>query len=119
MEVLTYVLDVGPSERQRIEQAFIQNKPLPPSIQNAPILNAGLEFYFEAFLKLSSCRPQGFSGVSPIPWDKMVEYCRVYDLDEDAFYDFEDTMRALDGLYIKDKEAKIKRDRESKSKPKR
>ena len=53
--------------------------PLPKSIADAPELMVGLDLYFEAFQKLSTCR--GGDGV--IPWLAIDRYCTVLDLDEE------------------------------------
>lgn len=45
---------------------------LPPSVENAPQVNQGLELYWLAYSDLSTCRT--FHGV--IPWDAISTYAR-------------------------------------------
>ena len=55
-------------------------------------------FYLEAFRELSTCRPSGF-GLSPIPFTAIVEYARIYGVDE--FNEFLDLIRAMDSELLK------------------
>ena len=77
-----------------------EKRPLPKKIQNAPELMLGLEFYFNAFDDLSSCRGIGF-GLGPIPWTAMVQYCEEYDVvDASSQEDFFHYIRELDNVYL-------------------
>jgi hypothetical protein len=57
--------------------------PLPPHIENRPELEAGLDFYWDAFWAISSCRPQ---GLGPIEWTAIDSYARRYRI---TGYEFE------------------------------
>lgn len=86
-----------------MEQARKQNLPVPDSIQNAPVLLPGLEFYYAAFLDLSTCRAVGM-GEGPIPWDAIDRYAQRHGLDDDEYDAFFGLIRALDARYLQYKE---------------
>lgn len=71
--------------------------PLPQAIQNAPVLTIGLEFYYNAFQELNSCR--NFSGAR-ISWLAMREYCNLLQMDDEEFADFSYVMRKIDDEYL-------------------
>lgn len=86
--------------------------PVPERIKNAPDLIPGLEFYYEAFCRLTTSRMLGAGGLGPIPYAAIDNYCRaeeIYDpeLREDLFYHVE----KLDLEYIKWQTAKMERER--------
>lgn len=64
--------------------------PLPPAIQNAPVLFRGLELFFVAFLDLVSERQVTMAGMTPIPWTAIDRYCEANEIygeqREDVFY---------------------------------
>lgn len=77
-----------------------EGRPLPKKIRNAPELILGLEFYYNAFEDLSSCRELGF-GVGPIPWTAMKDYCHEYDITgDDDLEDFFYFIRQMDNAYL-------------------
>jgi hypothetical protein len=55
-------------------------------------------FYVDAFSELSTCRPSGF-GISPIPFTAIVEYAKIYDVDD--FHEFLDVIREMDSELIR------------------
>ena len=55
--------------------------------------------YTDAFRELSSCRSLGFSGVGPIPFTAIVDYTRVYEIED--FVDFIFIIREMDNEYLK------------------
>ncbi len=73
-------------------------KPVPAAIANAPTLLPGLQWYFKAFLDLSTCRPGGGN----IPWTAMHDWGRVHGLTVDAteFDRFVALIRAMDVSYL-------------------
>lgn len=84
---------------------------MPDFILNAPELAECDGPYFTAYVTLDSCRPPSFSGVSSIPWDKIVQYGREYlQLEGEDLQSFVDIMMLVDNLFI----AKIVADRETK-----
>lgn len=105
--MLTYTFKHSDNEQKLIEACYAQRRPLPDFIKDAPELLLGLEFYFNAFLSLTSCRINGF-GMGQIPWTAMNEYCGVYGISgeqkEDLFY----LVRKMDEEYIKLVSAKNK-----------
>lgn len=56
------------------------------------------QFYVEAFRELSTCRQSGF-GSSPIPFTAIVEYSKIYEVDD--FHEFLDIIRKMDAEYLK------------------
>lgn len=60
----------------------------------------GDDFYIRAFWELSSCRQFG-QVVGPIPWHRIVEYARMYHLDDDLLDVFILVMRELDEAYLR------------------
>lgn len=60
----------------------------------------GFDFYLDAFRELSTCRAGGF-GVTPIPFMAIVEYAKIYGIDEDEFQEFLDIIRRMDSEFIK------------------
>lgn len=57
-------------------------------------------FYIEAFQELSTCRSSGF-GISAIPFIAIVEYAKLYGMDEEDFEDFLYVIRAMDSELIR------------------
>lgn len=70
----------------------------------------GLEFYFTAFLELTSCRTIGF-GVGPIPWLAIIKYCEIHEVEGDQRDDLIYHVQVLDGVYLdwENKKAKDKK----------
>lgn len=99
--MLTYNFKHAAVDEQRlIEMCYAQRRPLPDFIQNAPELLLGLEFYFNAFLSLTTCRINGF-GVGQIPWTAIKDYCDVYGIDGDDREDMFYVIQKMDKEYIK------------------
>lgn len=64
-------------------------------------------FYVEAFSELSTCRISGF-GLSPIPFTAIVEYAKIYEVDD--FEEFLYLIRVMDNTLINIKEKQKKTD---------
>lgn len=90
----------GPVEQKIIAQCLREKKPLPPKIAEAPELYLGLDFFYEAFLELNSCRFLGMSE-GPIPWTALNTYCEVYEITDEQKLDFFYLLRAIDNEYLK------------------
>jgi hypothetical protein len=45
----------------------------------------GLEWVWEAFIDLSTCRPPAFEGINPVPWTVVKEWATLNDLDNFDF----------------------------------
>lgn len=54
---------------------------LPPQLRDAPEVAPGLELYYHAFQRLSTCRPVGM-GLGPIPWTSIKQYAILQELDQ-------------------------------------
>lgn len=65
-----------------IEECLRFGQPLPDKIREAPELLPGLELYYRAFFRLSTCRQIGM-GLGPVPWTAVQEYARVLELEPD------------------------------------
>jgi hypothetical protein len=67
----------------------MQKLPLPDKIQNSPILRIGLEFFYYAFMELTTCRAIGMAE-GYIPWVAIKQWADEYDVideqREDLFY---------------------------------
>lgn len=74
--------------------------PLPDKIKNAPNLLPGLEFYYVAFMDLTSSRPLGFGGVGALSWEVIQSYCSHYRLDDDQTEAMHHHMREMDMAYL-------------------
>lgn len=59
----------------------------------------GLDFYVDAFRELSTCRPGGM-GLLPIPFTAIVEYSRIYELED--LEEFAYVIRSMDDTFIKE-----------------
>lgn len=78
-----------------------QRLPLPQRIQNAPELTLGLDFYYTAFLDLTTCRTQGYGTEGPISWLTINQYLNERGIEEeeqreDLFYH----IQRLDAAYL-------------------
>lgn len=98
--MLTYSFKHSKNERALIESCYAQRRPLPDFVRDAPDLLPGLEFYFNAFLALTTCRVNGF-GMGQIPWTAINEYCFTYGIDGDEREDMQFVIRKMDEEYIK------------------
>lgn len=71
---------MAPIEQNVARQAMQSRNPLPSNIQNAPILENGLQLYLQAFFDLDSERSHAFSLVR-IPSSAIRAYAREMGLD--------------------------------------
>lgn len=110
MEVLLYLLDLGPIEQDIARQAMQARKPLPSNIQNAPELDIGLQLYLQAFFDLDSERSHAYALVR-IPSSAIRLYAREFEFDE--------TQTELLDVYIAEMDnanlARLKRKQDAKS----
>jgi len=91
---------MGLNEAQILKQAVRQNLPIPDKIKNAPVLLPGLQFYFQSFLELSTCREIGMSE-GQIPWTAIDRYASRYEMTEDDYERFLTLIRIVDAEYIR------------------
>tara|TARA_Y100001973_G_scaffold106361_1_gene183788 strand:- start:7 stop:276 length:270 start_codon:yes stop_codon:yes gene_type:complete len=82
-------------------------QPIPDRILNAPQLLQCLEFFFDSFWVLSTCRPIGM-GVGPIPVTAIMEYGRFHNCNDELMQDLIEYVMMLDQIYIKHESSKIK-----------
>lgn len=101
-------MEQGHIEEQIIVQAVRSGHPIPDRIQNSPSILPGLELYYIGFLDLNSSRPLGFSGVGPIPWSVVEDYCVKKELDEEQNEAMHHHIGELDKAYIKRQQKKNK-----------
>lgn len=87
-------------EANILERAQKRGRAAPEAIANAPTLKAYLQFYWEAFLELDTCRPLGMSSVGQIPWTAVNEYALRHGIVDVDDFDYLLTMiRGIDAAY--------------------
>ena len=98
---------MGKTEARILKEhyAWRGRKKLPDRIINAPELFTGLEFYFEAYVELSTCRSVSWSA-GPIPWTAIRKYAEVWELDSEESSDLHYHIRSMDHAYLKRTEQK-------------
>lgn len=74
-----------------------------------------MEFWYESFHKLGTCRPPSFGGMTRIPWTAVSRYCRDYDIHGEDRDDLEYVLQKMDDEYIKYVNEKSEQERKSKS----
>jgi len=89
--------------------AFKNRMPLPEAIRNAPVLNLGLQLYFEAYCELDSERSTGW-GVGRIPWSSVQAYAQYNGYTSDQTDRLHNHVRAMDQAHREylDKQSKKK-----------
>lgn len=98
-------MEQGAVEKKILDQCMREGLQLPKKIREAPELEFGLAFYYNAFLDLSPERPVGF-GEAPIPASVVRNYGKSLDLDEEEMEDLVFHIRAMDLEYLKYKQKK-------------
>jgi len=96
-------MEYGPSEERRIGGAIQRKRELPRSIRNAPELWPGLEIFLSAFWELNSSRSVGLA-IGPIPYSEIVEWGRVWELDDEMLDDLIFHVRRMDAAYVEKKQ---------------
>ncbi|MES0340684.1 MAG: hypothetical protein ABUK08_00050 [Candidatus Humimicrobiaceae bacterium] len=82
-----------------LQAAIAKGRALPEWALNKPEHLPGDEFFLTAFYQLSSCRY--FSEVpGPIPWDKIILYAHIRELEPDVSLAFEYILREMDAGYL-------------------
>lgn len=59
----------------------------------------GLEFFYQAFRDLNSCRTQGMSE-GPIPWTAIEQYCQLNSIEGQQKEDLFHHVREMDDAYL-------------------
>lgn len=96
---MLYDLEQGELERNIIERSRKYKLPLPDSIKNAPILFDGLELYYNAFWRLSTCRSVGMS-VGNITYFDCVKYCTINDIIGEQSENLIEIVLKMDKIFI-------------------
>lgn len=102
----------GAYESKIRELAEQTGQKLPDKISNKPILKAGLEFYWKAFVDLNLDRSTGF-GLGPIPWSIIKKWADHYQVSEWDFDRLVYMVRGMDAVYLEEKQKEM--DRKSKN----
>lgn len=96
------MLEMGPHEQSLYKQAMRAGDKIPARITDAPELDAGLGFYFDAFLSLDTERSDG-----PIPWSAIVSYGMFYEVDKEQMEELLIYTRALDKVISEHRSKKM------------
>lgn len=88
-------------EKAIVEQAYRYRMPVPDKIKNAPMLYAGLDLFYIAFMDLTTCRQLGYGTVGPIDWLTIHHYCAVYGLVGEQREDMFFFISQMDGEFLK------------------
>lgn len=88
-------------EKAIVEQAYRYRMPIPDKIKNAPMLYAGLDLFYIAFMDLTTCRQLGYGAVGPIDWLSVHYYCEAYGLKGEQREDMFFFVSQMDGEYLK------------------
>ena len=83
-----------------VESAIAKGRPLPDWYLEAPDVTPGDDFYLDSFFRLHTCRPSTMDGMAPIPWDTIVNYALMYNLDGLLVNHFVDCIRAMDNGFM-------------------
>jgi hypothetical protein len=73
-----------------LSKGFIKPEDQEPNV-------VGFDFYFSAFSELSTTRQAGF-GVGPIPFTAIVDYSRLFEIED--FEEFSYVIRRMDQVYL-------------------
>lgn len=105
---MLYELEQGKTEAFIVEQALKNGSPIPDRILNKPVLRPGLDFYFTAFIELSTERQIG-QAEGPIPLSAIREWakdCGIYSPSE--YERLKQLVWSLDTVYLNHRATKIK-----------
>ena len=89
-----------------VEKGLIKEKDKAPDV-------SGFAFYIDSFSELNSCRASAMQGVSPIPFTAIVEYSKIYEVED--FHEFHYYMRVMDNALVDFEHSKMS---QSHNKPK-
>lgn len=80
---------------------MLNKAPIPEPILNAPMLLAGLELHYDAFLELTKTRQHSVNGTElPIHWKEYFDYCNAYGITGEQREDFIHILQKLDDKYL-------------------
>jgi hypothetical protein len=107
--VLLFALKYVPEDVTAVaRQAKRERRKLPDWLANAPQLKSGLEFYWNAFHELGTCRPVGF-GMGQIPWTAIHMYAEAQELDWEDEETLRYLIREMDNAFIEHNKEKDKK----------
>ncbi len=82
--------------------------PIPDRILNAPRLTQCLEFFYDSFWVLNSCRSMGMT-LGPIPVTAIIQYGKMYDCEGQLLDDLVDYVLLLDQIFLQRMNANAKK----------
>jgi hypothetical protein len=97
-----------------VQTAHREGRPVPAAVRNAPILELGLELYWEAFGDLNTCRSATMDGALPIPWTAATLWAKTHKLDDEQAFDLWYFIRKMDSVYLSDEQDQRKKSRKAK-----
>jgi len=92
---------MGISEKTILEQARQQRGPIPQRILDAPELELGLEWAYQSYAKLTTCRSMGMECPGPIPWTAINDFCIREGISGDEQDELEYLIGKMDEAYLK------------------
>lgn len=98
--MLRYDLEQSKAEKTVVQQARLNNLPVPEKMKNKPMLRPDLRFFWMAFLDLSSERTMGMSE-GPIPWSAAVSYANWHGLSHEETEDLWFLIGRMDEAYLR------------------
>ena len=108
---MRYQLSHANIEATIIRQAKAQKVPIPEGILNAPSLLPGNEFYYRAFLNLTTCRSAAYESEGVISYFSIVQYGNLLGLSQDEIEDLAFIIGHMDDEYLKVKSEKMNANR--------
>lgn len=82
-----------------IEAGLAKGRPLPEWYLNKPDIFPGDYFYLRAFYDLNTCRQVGM-GLGPIPWNVVIQYAGISELEQELIEPFIHIIRMMDNAYL-------------------
>lgn len=92
-------------EDKILAQCLRYGTPVPEIIQNAPVLEPGLGFYYDAFAQLNTCRIMG----GPISVNAIFQFGTLNDYTKDECVDMQYHIHRLDNAYLEHEAEKNKK----------
>ena len=85
-----------------LSQCLRYGTAVPEVIRNAPELEPGLDFYYDAFSQLNTCRVMG----GPISVNSIYEFGKLHEYTQEEILDLQYHVHRLDTAYVKHETAK-------------
>jgi hypothetical protein len=90
---------------------------IPDFLKNCPVLQEGLDLFWDAFGTLSTCRALGQGVLGPIPWTAIMDFCdrmEIVDEQRDRMVAY---LRTMDKVYIEHFSQKLREKWQTSSSP--